>query len=251
MALFTDGNPADIEYLRSYESGIQDVAASEGIDLDAKLTLAASEVGDELLAFISQQGSPDVQLRRRQTGLMAVVVTPSLRRWHATKTLELVYQDAYGSQLNERYATKLSQYSSAAEKGREVYYALGIGMVDWPVVKAGTPAASAAGPDALPYFAQVSWVGSTGAEGEVSDAITLNLEAGTVISAPRFPSEVAAAGWNLYAGATVDSISRQNAAMIAAGATWTFPGALTAGTAPGDGQKPDYFLVDRHGISRG
>ena len=40
MALFVDGNPSQITDLANYESAIVEVAATEGIDLTAKATVA-------------------------------------------------------------------------------------------------------------------------------------------------------------------------------------------------------------------
>ena len=52
MALFVDGNPSQITDLANYESSIVDVAATEGIDLTAKATVSAIEVGLELQRFL-------------------------------------------------------------------------------------------------------------------------------------------------------------------------------------------------------
>ena len=52
MALLVDGNPSQVTDLSNYESSIVEVAATEGIDLTAKLTVAALEVGLELQRFL-------------------------------------------------------------------------------------------------------------------------------------------------------------------------------------------------------
>ena len=251
MALFTDGNPADIEYLRSYESGILDVAETEGIDLGAKLTLAAEEIGNTLLVFVTRQGSPDVQLRRRQVGLTAVVTTPALRRWHATRTLVLIYRDAFGMQLNERYANKVTEYTAVSKQAEEELFQIGIGLSTAPVEKAGQPNVGSAVVNANTYFIRVSWVNGAGNEGVPSDATAGALSAGATVTAPAVPNS-RIAGWNIYAGISADTVTLQNFAPLAIGANWTFTGAIVAGGAPaGNGQIADYFLVDHHITLRG
>jgi len=54
MALLVDGNPSQITDLANYESAIVEVAAIEGIDLTAKATVAALEIGLELQRFLVQ-----------------------------------------------------------------------------------------------------------------------------------------------------------------------------------------------------
>src|SRR5690242_9195568 len=122
--LFTDANPADKETLRTFESGILDVAAGEGIDLDAKLQLAAEQVGDELEIWLSQAGSsPTVW---KAPGLDSVVVSPAIRRWHALQTLESVYRDAYYQELNDRFKGKWQMYGELRGEARGQAFAYGI-----------------------------------------------------------------------------------------------------------------------------
>lgn len=251
MPLFTDGNPADIEYLRNFESGILDVAAAEGIDLDSKLSLAASQIGDQLLMFLTRQGTPDVQLRRRQVGLSAVVVNPALVRWHAVHALMLTFGDAYGSQLNERYAFKLAEYKAAVPMARENYFTVGLGLVNAPIRKAAAPSAGSSSANAAVYFVQMSWANAAGIEGAPSDPVSLSLSAGTLLTAPA-QVDAPAIVWNVYIGANAGSLTRQNISPIPAGVAWAFPGTLTSdGGAPGAGQAAEYFLVDHHAIPRG
>jgi hypothetical protein len=251
MPLFTDGNPADIEYLRSYESGILDVAETEGIDLDAKLTLGAEEIGNTLLAFITRQGSPDVQLRRRQVGLTAVVATPALRRWHATRTLALIYRDAFGSQLNERYESKAAEYITVSKQTEDELFQIGVGMVNGPVAKAGAPTIGASGAGADTFYIRVSWLDQAGNEGTASDVIAAQLSPGTAIFAPS-TKDSRLVNWNVYLGSSGDSTTLQNGAPLATGSSWAYPGSLVQGAAtPGTGQIPDFFLVDHHTTLRG
>ena len=50
-------------------------------------------------------------------GCENVVVTPALKLWHTYRALEMVYGDAYNSQLNDRYAGKRDQFHERGEVG--------------------------------------------------------------------------------------------------------------------------------------
>ncbi len=52
MALFTDNLVSEVFDLVAYESDLTQLASSEGIDLDTKLTLAQTEVGAQLEAAV-------------------------------------------------------------------------------------------------------------------------------------------------------------------------------------------------------
>ena len=54
-------------------------------------------------------------MRRRRS--RQVVVTPPLKLWHTFRTLEMVYGDAYNSQLNDRYAGKRDEFHEHGEVG--------------------------------------------------------------------------------------------------------------------------------------
>src|ERR1044072_4136716 len=97
MALFTDGPAATIEDLAAQDSQLLTLANAEGIDLTVKLGLAHEAVGLELEELLSAGSS---------YRLGQVVVTPAVRLWHTHRTLELVYRDAYHSQLNDRYRSE-------------------------------------------------------------------------------------------------------------------------------------------------
>lgn len=238
MALFTDLPPADIELLHAYDSSILDVAQTEGINLDPKLMLSLLELVDKILDFLIQQGTPTVSLNRRNVGLSDVVTTPSLRRWHALSTLESIYRDAYGGQSNDRYLERVKQYAALADRAATEYFRMGVGIVQRPVSIGGTPSAPAT--DGLVYYACVSNLDLTGAEGVHGEVVTLNLSTGAEVSMPAchdYPF------WNLYLGADRGSLALQNSSPIAAGSSWNFTGSLSTGLAPGEGQKPDYFVV--------
>ncbi len=110
MALFTDGPASTIEDLAAQDSQILDVASVEGIDLTRKLALAQEAAAMDLEAALGGRGSTSWQFGLRlalpRPTLENIVVTPALRLWHTYRTLEMVYGDAYYSQLNDRYAKK-------------------------------------------------------------------------------------------------------------------------------------------------
>ena len=246
MALFTDGSPAGIDYLRSYESNILEVARTESIDLDVKLALASEEIGAEIVSFIAQHSAS--RLVPNFDWLATVAVTPPLRRWHALRTLELVFGDAYGSQLNDRYRHKKREYASAARRAGDDYFQRGVGIVQRPVRQAGLPVASAASAAAAAYYARIAWTGADGAEGAPGDIAVIALEPGSTVMPPfdDYPA------WNLYVGPTRESLRLQNAAPMPAAASWTFDGSLVADSREaGSGQPPDYFIVDYRRLPRG
>jgi len=250
MALFTDGSPAVIEYLRSYESATQDVAAAEGIDLDLKLALAAEEIGDDILRFIGAHGAHLTADSLNSDRLASVVVTAALRRWHAIHALELVYRDAYGSQLNERYTYKMNEYTAAARRAGEAYFQLGVGIVQKPVPKAPLPQVAGFAVDVTPYFARVAWVGQDGSEGAPCDAVVVDIGNGSTLSIS--PPDADVAGWNVYLGTSRDSIYLQNIPPVPLGAAWIFNGvADTESRGARSGQVPDYFIVDYRRLQRG
>src|SRR5574340_877720 len=109
MALFTDGTMTSLEDLTAQDSGLLGVVGPEGIDTTKKLSLAQEELGVELAALLPRAG----------VGLENVVVTSPLRLWHVFKTLELVYRDAYHSQLNDRYRGKWETYRDLAKWASE------------------------------------------------------------------------------------------------------------------------------------
>lgn len=250
MSLFLDGTPTNIEFLRIFESGILEVAETEGIDLDAKLSLACDETGDAILRFLLSAGTREVQQQRQVRGLSDVVATPALRRWHALKTLELVYRDAYGHQLNERYAQKRKEYQAAARAAEENFFEQGVGLVLRPVAKSPTPNVIAPGADPEALYIAVSMVNTQGEEGAVSDQLMVNLGAGGVVASPvTFGS---GNGWNVYAGAAADALVLQNEQPIGCAADWVYSGALTIqGRDASGGQPPDYFVANFHQLRRG
>jgi hypothetical protein len=257
MALFTDGPINEAIDLQNYENAILTVANTEQIDLAGKSALAQGEIASELILFLVRR------FRRRDPiwavnvaptmGVGDVVVTDPLRRWHAYKTLALVYRDAYNNQLNDRYKGKWNEYEKLAKDGQDSYLQIGVGLVSGPISKAMLPVLTTvpgSGPAAT-YYVAVAWVNQTGQFGSASEVAQLTTSTGQqlVVSAVSPPAN--ATGWNAYVGEAPGATSLQNSDPIAIGSTWTLAAAIQAGAPPGRGQQPTWFLADHRVIERG
>jgi len=261
MALLTDGNPNDTEALRVYETSILDVANVETIDLEAKLCLATEEISQDVLDVLLDHTQTQYSLTqfplggdRRRIGVSDVVVSPQMKRWQALHTLALVYRDAYNNQLNDRYGNKWEEYRDLARGGKERTLEFGIGLVATPVPRAAMPSLGTAVGTlaATTYYVQVSWVSAAGQEGSASVVTTFQTTANSLLTvAPQNPPAVAA-GWNVYLGPTVSTLTLQNSAPLAIGATFTLPGSgLVAGMSPGEGQTADTYVTGGRILRRG
>ncbi len=260
MALLTDGNPNDTEALRVYEAAILDVANVETIDLNAKLCLAAEEISEDLLDVLLGHTrtlysvTSPIGEDRRRIGVSDVVVSPQMKRWHALHTLAVVYRDAYNNQLNDRYKNKWEEYRELARGAKERTFEFGIGLVAAPVPRAGTPvlgetAGTLAG---TIYYAQVSWVSAAGQEGSASPATTFQTTDNSALTVSTVNAPVIAAGWNVYLGVAISTLTLQNSVPVAMGATFTLPGSgLVSGVSPGDGQAADMFVTGGRILRRG
>src|SRR5579862_3833148 len=115
MALFTDGI-STIQDLSGQDSSVLATAQTENIDLGVKLTAAQQELGIEITTLLQQSNTYDWQFwLQPNPQLNNIVVTPALQLWHVFHTLELVYQDVYFNQLNDRYKAKRDQFHQLAE----------------------------------------------------------------------------------------------------------------------------------------
>jgi len=212
MALFTDGPAASMEDLTAQDSQLLNVANAEGIDLTVKLGLAHQAIGLEL----------EELLRRSSSYRLAnVVVSPALRLWHTYRTLESVYQDAYHSQLNDRYAAKRDQFRGLSKWAYERVIQAGVGITLMPVPRALSPElqpVAGALPDGV-YYAAMTWINAAGEEGACSPAAAIEVGGEAFLVIPReVPTE--AVGWNVYAGATEEAMVRQNGARLAVTEGW-------------------------------
>ncbi len=254
MALFTDGPVSSIEDLTAQDSQLLDVASTEGIDVTRKLALAQEDVGVELTGLLSKLSFADQAFwLPSQPNLGAVVVTPALKRWHTFAALELVYRDAYNSQLNDRYAGKRDQFHQMAQWACEKLIQTGVGLVLKPVPRASTPKVTGI-PGGLAdgtYFVSTAWVNSSGEEGAGAVPAVVTIAASTLQVQPGPPPENAV-NWNVYIGTEEGTMVRQNASPIDAGEIWRQEGApATAGCMPGSGQVPSYIKPLPRVIQRG
>ncbi len=252
MALFTDGIISTIEDLRGYESSILNVARTEGIDLPVKLELAQQELEVQLASALSQWGNVD---RSRVRGdLSNVAVTLPLRQWHIFHSLALAYRDAYGSQLNDRYAAKWKEYDQLAKWSSRLLMDSGIGLVDDPVAKAQPPELSTSPGSGQPgtRYVRVAWLNSMGQEGCASDPVAMTVGEGSLLTARPVNAPANAAGWNVYTGEREEDTRRQNETMLAVGAIWTETReGPKDGPPPPKGQEPSQYIRIERILQRG
>jgi hypothetical protein len=254
MALFTDGPVSGMEELTAQDTQLANVANVEGIDVTQKLFLAQEELALELETLLDGRRRAEQAFRPAlQPTVRNVVVTPALRLWHTFRALEMVYGDAYSSQLNDRYAAKRDQFQERANRAYEKLLLLGIGIAWFPVPRAAEPTVvSAAGNLADgTYYVTMTWTNSKGEEGAPSAPTTITTTQSTLLVQPAAPPSCAA-GWNVYVGLDPTALSMQNGSPIAAAQTWLQPNAITSGgRAPGSGQEPGTMLPAPRMILRG
>jgi hypothetical protein len=177
-----------------------------------------------------------------------------MKRWHALHTLAVVYRDAYNNQLNDRYKNKWEEYRELARGAKERTLAFGIGLVAAPVPRAGTPVLGAAAGTlaAAIYYAQVSWVSATDHEGSASPATTFQTTDNSGLTVAAVNAPAIAAGWNVYLGLAISTLTLQNSAPLAIGETFTLADSgLVSGLSPGDGQTADMFVTGGRILRRG
>jgi hypothetical protein len=254
MALFNDGSMSSIEDLQGHDTQLLEVTNTEGIDVTRKLALAQEEISLELRVLLARMNGPTVLgAAAGVPSLDHVVVTPPLKLWHTFRTLELVYRDAYNSQLNDRYAGKRDEYHSLALWAYEKVIQSGLGMSHDPVPQAATPAVQAAAgaiADGV-YYVAATWSNAAGEEGAASLPATIAVSGGTFLVRPATaPSN--ARGWNVYAGVNPHAVVRQNATVLGIDETWTQAHPVVAsGKAAGVGQEPDYMRPAPRMLQRG
>lgn len=243
MALLVDGDVNRIGNLREHDTSVLEVANGEGIDLQSKLRVAQTEIEEEVEEFLRWEGR----------GLLGqVYIDTALQRWHALKTLEAVYRDAYFSQLNDRYGERWKAYREmAAAQGRR-YLNKGVALVsaalrrpervNAEIVEGVTAAAS--------YWVQATFVDGGGRESAASELYVTSspVPHGLEVSIPYW--NATATHWNVYVGWTEEEVYLQNALPVAVGSVWTLPeSGLVSGRPAGTGQGPDQ-LVERTRLRR-
>lgn len=249
MPLFVDGPACTIDDLTDQDAGLLEVALNTNINVTTKLRLAVGEIGTELhlwlnrpVRALSQLAGPE-QIWAPTLDIEQVVVTAPLKRWEAMHALELVYRDAYFSQLVDRYQAKWQEYIKLAANARESFIASGLGLVNDPVVQAPPPLLSTTpGPqNGGAFYTSVTWVNSTNQEGAPSYPSSMTVADGNLMTVGASAAPKNAVGFNVYAGTSLSALSLQNDAMLPTNATYLYvPGQVTQGPLPGTGQKPDF-----------
>jgi hypothetical protein len=249
MALFTDGNIASIEDLKEYESAVLQTANIEGIDLTAKLKLAQREIGFEIASFIGRHGytSPG--------DLSRVVTSETILNWHCLRTLELVYRDAYNSQLNDRYLGKWKEYMQTAAHAGAIATELGIGMVSAPVSRAAAPACNTEAGGVLgprTYFVSVAWQASSGSTGDMSEPTVTAIPLSALLTVQPSGQSPGVSGWYVYAGPSESELRRQNELPLGQQVVWKEPAAGLRSDIPNiPVQRPDWYVRNRRVLQRG
>jgi hypothetical protein len=243
MALFTDGPVSSMEDLLGHDSQLMEVASVERIDVTKKLELAQEEISIELgslLRKVSLEG-----------GVERVVVTSALKLWHTFRALEMVYRDAYHSQLNDRYAGRRDEYHEVAKWARDKTIQGGVGLAADPIAKASMPTlrAVSGGLGDGTYYVGVSWTNAAGEEGACSDPAKIST-AGSSFEVRHGDAPANASGWNVYVGYSPDVLLRQNGAELFLDAPWV-ENSFSIGLAAGSGQKPTYLQPIARLIERG
>ncbi len=248
MALFTDGNISSTEDLAAHDSNVLTVANTEGIDLSQKARLALDELAVELTTLVPRTDVGDP--------LESVVVTAPLRLWHAFHTLELVYRDAYNSQLNDRYKGRWEEYRKLSGWAAARLLETGVGMVAEPVPQAGKPRLSIAtgegSTDTRTYYARAALVNARGEEGAAGDWAIQTVPGGCSLVAQAPAAMRSGLQWNVYVGWGAEETIRQNSSPLATTEIWLETGPLTTeGPRPGPGQSPTYLRALPRMLQRG
>lgn len=247
MALFTDSPTIGIQDLADHETEVLDMAGSEGINLTVKILLAREELGLELLGSFQRMGLSGVQLKN-------VVFTAPLRLWHIFRTLEIVYRDAYFSQLNDRYKAKWAEYKELGKWAADLLYQIGIGTVVGPIPEAHTPELSLVPGTMAPgrYFVKISWKNTNGEEGSPSQLSSIDVLAGNVARVKATHRPPNGVSWNVYVGVKPEELFLQNNGPIDPASYWIAPSSgLQTEQPPGNGQEPTFLSNSPRILLRG
>lgn len=259
MALFTDAAIVTINDLLKYEGTIVQVASDHDINVDTKIALATSAIGDRLMLWLLNIGASDPQfLTRRVIGLSTVVVTDPLRRWLVFESLSRTYAEAFNLQLNTRFQSKYQEYQAEVKAAAESTFQSGIGVVFNALSEPAMPLVSvqAGTSSSAALYVQTTWVDVKGCESAPSPVNGLILPAQSTITVAMSEGALdiptAAVGWNVYIGVDQGTATRQNSLPILTGNTWQLPASgMVAGNAPGQGQMPNFFIRTSKQILRG
>src|SRR5688572_16085637 len=210
--LFTDSTISTLADLVAYESEVEELAMTAGLDLETKLRLAQTEIGVELLAATVPQMSGIGQVA--SFTLDQVVTTDALRLWHTFQTLATVYRDAYNRKVNDKYLPKWQEYQSLAKWAANLYFNIGVGLVMLPLAAPAKPDVASSAGGSLPEtlsFVRITWTDIQGSESAPSPVVSFTVPANELltVSVAALEKPERAAGWNVYAGAEAGGEQKQ------------------------------------------
>ncbi len=254
MAMLLDGPPSTIGDLTVRDSDLLEVSAAEGIDLSAKLQLAATDIGNAIDSMLMSVQPSCVTVRYRFPSLRHIAVTPPLALWHTFSTLRLVYQDLYFSRLNDRYQAKMKMYKEEESQAVDNLRTVGFGVVFDPLPQALAPnvvMVQSTDPGGTVYVA-VSYVNQKGEQGLASIPVEADIPAGNVATVNLTTLADNASGWNLFAGMSPDALYQQNSQTLGPLASVAVaPDTLASGPKPGSGQHANQLYPVPRRILRG
>jgi len=254
MAMLLDGPPSTIGNLTVRDSDLLDVSATEGIDLTAKLQLAATDIGNAIDSMLTSVLPPCVTVRQWFPSLRHIAVSPQLKVWHTFTTLRMVYQDLYYRRLNDRYQAKMKMYREEESQALDNLRTVGLGVVFDPLPQALAPnivVVQSTDAGGTVYIA-VSYVNQKGEEGLASVPVESDIPTGNVATVNLTAMADNATGWNLYAGVSPDALYRQNSHTLGLLAAITVaPDTLGSGPRPTSGQFANLLYPFPRRILRG
>jgi hypothetical protein len=244
MGLFVDGPACTIADLTDQDAGLLDTAVSAGINVSTKLRLALEEISTDLTMCLERQFPRQEFHWRPALRVEQIVVTPPLKQWEAMHAMALFYRDAYFSQFVDRYQAKWQEFSRLACDVREGCLAEGVGFVKDPVKQAAPPTLSTTpGPQSGGmFYASIAWVNATSQQGAASFPSSITVSDGNLMTVSASGAPASAAGFNVYAGSSLDAMFRQNDVVLPPSGTYLYvPGQVSQGRLPGSGQAPDFM----------
>jgi hypothetical protein len=254
MAMLLDGPPSTIADLSDRDSDLLDVSATEGIDLSAKLRLAATDIGTTIDSMLMSALPTCATDYHRFPSIRHIAVTPQLKLWHTFSTLRSIYQDVYYSRLNDRYQAKMKMFREEESRTLDALRMVGFGVVFDPLPQAVAPnvdIVQSTDTGGTVYVA-VSYVNQKGEQGLASIPVEVDIPGGNVATVNLTLLADNATGWNLFAGISPGALQQQNSQSLNPLAVITLaPDTLGTGPAPGPGQHANILYPIPRRILRG
>lgn len=246
MALFIDGTISELSDVAAHDSSVLDIANNESIDLSAKLDIAQMELHTDLILYLDAHAPA--------CSITGVLIDDRIRRWHQMKTLELVYRDAYFSQLNDRYDKRWQLWKDLSERARCDAFDAGIPFHDSPIPRPALPVLQVNEGACLPstYSVRTCCVADNGEESAPSAAAVLKVDAPHRLTVKLGTPPPRCKTWRIYAG-TMSGVEQLQASVpVSLTAEWNVPvDGLTSGPRPGKGQSPTRILRRRRTLPGG